>query len=149
MTEDQHPATWTGHDGTVYDLTAPLIDRYDDHWHLAGWIHPTDDTDPLPLLSAYSAPGAWITDVLTPLPLVITDYGPLKAQPQHTDHTQTPHDGPHGHTDGRTPMIGQSETHTSSNEPQRAAGDVPPPSGCTAEVSDHTCTCLTDQARQQ
>jgi len=79
MTEDQHPTTWTAHDGTVYDLTTPLIDRYDDHWHLAGWIQPADNTPPVPLLSAYSTPGAWITDVLTPLPLVITDYGPVHA----------------------------------------------------------------------
>ena len=40
------PTTWTDQDGTVYDLTRPLLDQDGSYWHHVGWI-TFDETMPL------------------------------------------------------------------------------------------------------
>lgn len=60
--------TWTGPDGTVYDLGHGLRDKEGDVWVCTGWFQPFDG-DPVPVVE-------WNGD-RHQLPEVITMYGPL------------------------------------------------------------------------
>lgn len=64
LAEHNLPTTWTGPDGTTYDLTRPLTDRDGDSWHVQPEVWPT-----------VRVAGGRCQD--RPLTQLITDYGPI------------------------------------------------------------------------
>lgn len=74
------PTTWTGEDGTVYDLTKPLRDQDGNYWHHVGWI-TRDERVPLVAWTATPNPlgisKRWADVSL--LRAVIEETGPLTA----------------------------------------------------------------------
>lgn len=66
------PMTWTGLDGTVYDLAHGLRDADGDVWVCLGWWYPFEG-DPVPLMECASVGR-------TDLPDVIAAYGPLSKR---------------------------------------------------------------------
>lgn len=66
------PSTWTAPDGTVYDLTRPLLDRDGDEWQVAAGPWPTAH-----MVDGDCSPRH--------LPDLIEDYGPITQADHRTD----------------------------------------------------------------